>query len=121
MPFTPEQEARRKEARRRWYEKNKDYKNPNPDKVAETARKASLKYYHKNKSEINSKNQKIYKSKVKGERAERKKQILTVRDDTIDFSMLDFPIIPKRVNLPFLPFKEVFSSIKVEGGFNPLL
>jgi hypothetical protein len=120
MPFTPEQEARRKEARRRWYEKNKDYKNPDPVKNAETQRKASLKYYNKNKSEINSKNQKIYKSKVKGEQAERKRQTLTVRDDTIDFSSLDFNL-PKRYNLPFLPFKEVFSSIKVEGGFNPLL
>jgi hypothetical protein len=33
-------------ARERWREKNKDYVSPNR---VETARKASLKYYHKNK------------------------------------------------------------------------
>ena len=120
MVLSDEARARQKEAKRRWYEKNKDYKNPDPVKHAESIRKAALKYYHKNKSKINPKKQKIYKSKVKAKQAEQKKQILTVRDEIMDFSISDFSI-PKRYNLPFLPFKSVYGSLKVEEGFNPLL
>jgi predicted ribosome-associated RNA-binding protein Tma20 len=120
MVLSDEARARQKEAKRQWYEKNKDYKNPDSAKRAETMRKAALKYYNKNKNEINSKNQKIYKSKVKVKQAERKKEILTVRDEIMDFSISDFSI-PKRYNLPFLPFKSVYGAVKVEEGFNPLL
>jgi hypothetical protein len=109
--LSPEAKAKQKEAKRLWYEKNKDYKNPNPDKVAETARKASLKYYYKNKSEINSKNQKICKGKAKAKLADRISKTLEVKES------LDFVILPKRYNLPF---KTVWSPVKVEGGFFPL-
>lgn len=108
--LSPEAKAKQKEAKRLWYEKNKDYKNPDPVKHAETARKAALKYYYKNKSEINSKNQKIYKRKAKAKLADRISKTLEVRDDDIDL------ILPKRFNLPF---KTVW-SIKSEGGFSPL-
>jgi hypothetical protein len=115
--LSEEAKARQKEAKKLWYEKNKDYKNPNPDKVSETSRKASLKYYYKNKSEINSKNQKIYKDKVKAKRAERIAQTLKVHDPEILYT--DFSVLPKRINLPF---KTVWGDppIKVEGGFFPL-
>lgn len=113
--LSEEAKARQKEAKRLWYEKNKDYKNPNPDKVAETARKASLKYYYKNKSEINSKNQKIYKGKVRAKRADRIAKTLEVREEILD---IDFSFLPKRPNLPF---KTVWSpQIKSEGAFFPL-
>jgi len=111
--LSPEAKAKQKEAKRLWYENNKDtYKNPNPDKVAETARKAALKYYHKNKSEINSKNKKIYKRKAKAKVAAAVAKTLEVREDKdIDY------ILPKRYNLPF---KTVWSPEKVEGSFFPL-
>jgi hypothetical protein len=116
MEYSPEQIARRKEARRRWYEKNKDYKNPDPVKHAECIRKAALKYYHKNKSEINSKNQKIYKRKAKAKVADRIAKTLEVREEIL--SDIDFSVLPKRYNLPF---KTVWSPpIKSEGGFFPL-
>ena len=116
--YTEEQKARRREASRRWYEKNKDYKNPNPDKVAETAKKASLKYYYKNKSEINSKNQKIYERKVKAKRADRIAKTLEVREEILPLD-IDFSFLPKRPNLPF---KAIWGDppIKSEGGFFPL-
>lgn len=116
--YTEEQKARRREASRRWYEKNKDYKNPNPDKVAETAKKASLKYYYKNKSEINSKNQKIYKRKVRAKRADRIAKTLQVREEILPLD-IDFSFLPKRPNLPF---KTIWGDppVKVEGGFFPL-
>lgn len=116
--LTEEQKKSRRDASRRWYEKNKDtYKNPNPDKVAETARKASLKYYYKNRSEIISKNQKIYKSKVRAKRADRIAKTLEVREEILPLD-IDFSFLPKRVNLPF---KTVWGEpIKSEGGFFPL-
>jgi len=112
--LTEEQKQRRRDASRRWYEKNKDYKNPNPEKVAETARKASLKYYYKNKGEINSKNKKIYNDQVKAKRADRIAQTLKVVEPEILFT--DFSVLPKRINLPF---KSVWGG-KSEGGFFPL-
>ena len=115
--LSPEAKANQKEAKRRWYEKNKDtYKNPNPAKVAETARKAALKYYYKNKSEINSDKQKICKRKAKAKLADRVAKTLEVREEILPD--IDFSILPKRYNLPF---KTVWSPpIKVEGGFFPL-
>ena len=114
--LSPEAKAKQKEAKRLWYENNKDtYKNPNPAKVAETARKAALKYYHKNKSKINSKNQKIYTRKAKAKVAERIAKTLEVREAPLD---IDYSFLPKRYNLPF---KTVWSPpIKSEGGFFPL-
>jgi hypothetical protein len=113
--LSEEAKAKQREAKRRWYENNKDYKNPNPDKVAEANRKAALKYYHKNKSEINSKNQKIYKRKAKAKVADRIAKTLEVREEILD---IDFSFLPKRYNLPF---KAVWSPpIKSEGGFFPL-
>ena len=116
--LSEEAKARQKEAKRRWYEKNKDYKNPNPDKVAETAKKASLKYYYKNKSEINSKNQKIYQGKVKAKRADRIAKTLEVREEILPLD-IDFSFLPKRHNLPF---KAIWGDppVKSEGGFFPL-
>jgi hypothetical protein len=116
--YTEEQKQARRDASRRWYEKNKVYKNPYPDKVAETARKASLKYYYKNKSEINSKNQKIYKGKVRAKRADRIAKTLEVREEILPLD-IDFSFLPKRPNLPF---KAIWGDppIKVEGGFFPL-
>lgn len=114
--LSPEAKAKQKEAKRLWYEKNKDYKNPDPVKHAETARKAALKYYYKNKSEINSKNQKIYKRKAKAKLADRISKTLEVREEILPD--IDFSVLPKRYNLPF---KTVWSPpIKVEGGFFPL-
>ena len=115
--LSEETKARQKEAKRLWYEKNKDYKNPNPDKVAETARKASLKYYHKNKSEINSKSKKIYKRKAKAKLADKIAKTLEVREEIFPLD-IDYSFLPKRFNLPF---KTVWSPpVKSEGCFFPL-
>jgi len=117
--LSDEAKAKQREAKRRWYENNKDYKNPNPDKVAEANRKAALKYYHKNKSEINSKNQKIYKRKAKAKVADRIAKTLEVREEILPLD-IDFSFLPKRPNLPFKTIWGDPQVKKSEGGFFPL-
>lgn len=57
MPLSEEAKARQKEAKRLWYERNKDtYKHPDAAKRKENERKASLAYYYRNKKEINTSN-----------------------------------------------------------------
>ena len=55
--LSEETKARQKEAKRLWYERNKDtYRHPDPEKRKETVRKASLAYYHRNNEEIKTAN-----------------------------------------------------------------
>ena len=55
--LSEETKARQKEAKRLWYERNKDtYKHPDSEKRKETVRKASLAYYNRNKEEIKTAN-----------------------------------------------------------------
>jgi hypothetical protein len=55
--LSEEAKARQKEAKRLWYERNKDtYRYPDSDKRKENVRKASLAYYYRNKKDINTNN-----------------------------------------------------------------
>lgn len=104
------------QARARWREKNKDYKSPN---ILETTRKASLKYYYKNKETIN-RNLREEAAAVKEEKEARKrpkpkprvivKPGITPRDvpdlsESTDYMV--FPTVRKGV------FNQVFGTFSV--------
>jgi hypothetical protein len=99
--LSEEAKARQKEAKRRWYEKNKDtYKHPDPEKHKESVRKASLAYYHRNKEEISKKEKKrIVKEKVdkRVDLLKRMNDLIKQEQEDLIKSNMDFPIFKSNV------------------------
>lgn len=99
--LSEEAKARQKEAKRRWYENNKDtYKHPDPEKHKETVRKASLAYYHRNKKEIcsNEKKKTIQKKVDKRiDLVKRMNDIVKQEQEELIKSNMDFPLFKSNI------------------------
>jgi hypothetical protein len=108
MAMTPEEKKQaQKEAKARWYARNKDYENPNREKVAATARKASLKYYYKHRDNIIAERKNVAKAKMKARRTLKQPE----QEPETPFNMMDiflFPITqskPVQENGLFFPLR----------------
>lgn len=91
--LSEETKKRQKEAKRLWYEKNKDYQHPDPEKHRANVRKASLAYYHRNKEEISTKLKKKTKQAHVTERINLLKQMnYLVQEESIMIRRITKPL-----------------------------